>query len=218
MNTKTMNNIELRRLSAAPEFRIEQEVRDDGTTARYITGYAVVFDQDSRPLYDCFVEQIARGAFDNCDMSDVVMVVDHSRDVRDVLARSKDGKGSLGITIDERGVKFRFAVPNTTTGNDIAELVERGDISECSFCFIAKRDEWTFDVDYDGQTYDFRRVLEVERLIDLAIVVRGAYPQTSVENEERALAENIRKERKAQAKTYTPPTMGVRLAKALTEL
>ena len=218
MNKKTMNNIELRRLSAAPEFRLEQEVRDDGTTARYITGYAVVFGQDSRPLYDCFVEQIARGAFDNCDMSDVVMVVDHSRDVRDVLARSKDGKGSLEITIDERGVKFRFAVPNTTTGNDIAELVERGDISECSFCFIAKRDEWTFDVDYDGKTYDFRRVLEVERLIDLAIVVRGAYPQTSVENEERALAENIRKERTAQAKTYTPPTMGVRLAKALTEL
>ena len=218
MNPKTMNNIELRRLSAAPEFRIEQEVREDGTTTRYISGYAVVFEQNSRPLYDYFVEQIARGAFDNCDMSDVIMVVDHSRDVRDVLARSKDGKGSLEITIDERGVKFRFAVPNTSTGNDIAELVERGDLSECSFAFVAKRDEWTFDKDFDGETYHFRKVLEVERLIDLAIVVRGAYPQTSVENEMRALAENIRKERTAQAKTYTPPTMGVRLAKALTEL
>lgn len=209
-----MNNIELRRLSAAPEFRLEREVREDGTTARYITGYAVVFEQNSRPLYDYFVEQIARGAFDNCDMSDVVMVVDHSRDVRDVLARSKDGVGSLEITIDERGVKFRFAVPNTTTGNDIAELVERGDISECSFCFIAKRDEWTFDVQFGDKTYDYRRVLEVERLIDLAIVVRGAYPQTSVENEERALAEDIHKRNVKPVTPERKPSLGINLAKA----
>jgi HK97 family phage prohead protease len=191
-------------------------MREDGVSQRYITGYAVVFEQDSRPLYDYFVEQIARGAFDNCDMSDVVMVVDHSRDVRDVLARSKNGSGSLEINIDERGVKFRFAVPNTTVGNDIAELVERGDISECSFCFIAKRDEWEFDKKYGDKTYDCRRVLEVERLIDLAIVVRGAYPQTSVENEERALAEEI-----CQRMTPAPKqmhTMGLRLAKALSEL
>lgn len=216
MNNKTMNNIELRRLSAAPEFRVEREMREDGVSERYITGYAVVFEQDSRPLYDYFVEQIARGAFDNCDMSDVVMVVDHSRDVRDVLARSKNGSGSLEITIDERGVKFRFAVPNTTVGNDIAELVERGDISECSFCFIAKRDEWEFDKKYGDKIYDYRRVLEVERLIDLAIVVRGAYPQTSVENEERALAEEIH-QRMTPAPKQTR-TMGLRLAKALSEL
>lgn len=216
MNNKTMNNIELRRLSAAPEFRVEREMREDGVSERYITGYAVVFEQDSRPLYDYFVEQIARGAFDSCDMSDVVMVVDHSRDVRDVLARSKNGSGSLEITIDERGVKFRFAVPNTTVGNDIAELVERGDISECSFCFIAKRDEWEFDKKYGDKIYDYRRVLEVERLIDLAIVVRGAYPQTSVENEERALAEEIHQRRSHAPKQMR--TMGLRLAKALSEL
>lgn len=190
--TKTLNNIELRRMSAAPEFRIEAITGEDGVVKRYISGYAVVFEQYSRTFWDEWVEIIDRNAFANTDMSDVVMVVDHSREVGDVLARSKNGVGSLEISIDEVGVKFRFEAPNTTRGRDLVELIERGDISECSFAFWVKADEWRYDVAFGDKIMDERRVLEVARLADLSIVVTGQYAQTSVDVDERALAEEYR--------------------------
>lgn len=181
----SLNNVELRRLSGGAEFRVENT-----DTGKYISGYAVVFEQYSKPLYGSFVEIISRNAFDNADMSDVVMVVDHARDVRSVLARSKGGTGTLEITIDDKGVRFRFPVPDTSLGHDIEELVERGDISECSFAFYTRHDTWVANaVEVDGDTYDVRRVNEVSRLADLSIVVNGAYPQTSVGVDERSLAE-----------------------------
>jgi HK97 family phage prohead protease len=190
---KTLNNIEVRRMSAAPEFRVESVTSENGDTKRYVSGYAVVFEQYSRPFWDEWVEIIDRNAFANTDMSDVVMVVDHSREVGDVLARSKNGVGSLEISVDDTGVKFRFEVPNTTRGRDLVELIERGDISECSFAFWTKADEWRYDVAFGDKTMDVRRVLEVSRLADLSIVVTGQYGQTSVDIDERALIEESRR-------------------------
>lgn len=164
--TNTLNNVELRRLNTTPELRMEQELREDGSTQRYISGYAVVFEQYSRSFYDEWVEIISRNAFANTDMSDVVMVVDHSHSAGDVLARSRNGEGTLEITIDEVGVKFRFAVPDTTVGRDIAQLIERGDISECSFAFWVKADQWRYDVVVNGKKMDERRILEVEKLAE----------------------------------------------------
>lgn len=188
--------MELRRLSAKPaEFRVERVTRGDGGKDTYVSGYAVVFEQYSKPICDEWVEIISRNAFDNCDMSDVVMVVDHARDVGSVLARSRNGKGTLDISIDEVGVAFRFKAPDTSTGRDIVALVERGDISECSFRFWVKEDRWLNDVAFEGKTYDLRRIDSVAKLADLSIVVSGQYGQTSVSVEER---EEVRKARETR--------------------
>jgi HK97 family phage prohead protease len=193
---KTTNNMELRRLSAKPaEFRVERVKREDGGEDAYVSGYAVVFEQYSKPIWDEWVEIISRNAFDNCDMSDVVMVVDHARDVGSVLARSRNGEGTLDISIDEVGVAFRFKAPDTTKGRDIVTLVERGDISECSFAFWVKEDKWLYDVAFEGKTYDVRRIESIAELVDLSIVVSGQYGQTSVSVEERA---EVRKAREAR--------------------
>lgn len=192
---KTLNNVELRRINGAPELRMEVVKREDGSSQKYISGYAVVFDQYSRSFYDEWIEIIDRNAFASTDMSDVVMVVDHSQEVGDVLARSRNGVGTLEIGVDERGVKFRFPVPDTTVGRDVVELIERGDISECSFAFWVKADEWRYDVEIAGKQLHERRILEVDRLADLSIVVRGAYPTTSVEVDERALVGAMLKSR-----------------------
>lgn len=212
---KTLNNIELRRLNSAPELRMEQELREDGSTQRYISGYAVVFEQYSRSFYDEWVEIISRNAFANTDMSDVVMVVDHSHNAGDVLARSRNGEGTLEITVDEVGVKFRFAVPDTTVGRDIAQLIERGDISECSFAFWVKADQWRYDVIVNGKKMDERRILEVEKLADLSIVMRGAYSTTSVGIDERAMVSAMRD---AQHPAPKATGMSVELAKAIAEI
>jgi len=210
---ENLNNIELRRLSAAPaEFRVEKVEREDGGTDRYVSGYAVVFEQYSKPIWDEWVEIISRGAFANTDMSDVVMVVDHARDVQSILARSRNGEGTLSITIDEHGVAFRFLVPDTTVGRDIVALIERGDISECSFAFWVKEDRWSYDMVVEGKTYDVRRIEQVAKLADLSIVVNGQYPQTSVEVDERALAAARRAKDEPE-----PERMSLNLAKAIVE-
>lgn len=212
--SNNLNNIELRRLSAAPaEFRVERVEREDGGTDTYIRGYAVVFEQYSKPIWDEWVEIISRNAFADTDMSDVVMVVDHARDVSSVLARSRNGEGTLEITIDEVGVAFRFKAPDTRAGRDIVELVERGDISECSFAFWVAKDTWTYDVAFNDKTYDVRRIEAVAKLADLSIVVSGQYGQTSVSVEERALVDEARKASKPSQRK----AMSVRLAKAIAD-
>lgn len=210
----TLNNIELRRINSAPELRMEQELREDGNTQHYISGYAVVFEQYSLVAGDEFVEIISRNAFANTDMSDVVMVVDHSINAADILARSRNGKGTLEITVDEVGVKFRFAVPDTTVGNDIAKLIERGDISECSFGFWVKADEWRH-INFDGKMIKERRIMEVAKLRDLSIVMRGAYPTTSVDIDERSLESAMRE---AQHPAPKATNMSVELAKAIASI
>lgn len=211
-----MNNVELRRLNSQPtEFRIEQVTREDGVVERYVSGYAIVFEQYSKPIYDDWVEIISRNALANTDMSDVVMCVDHSREVGDILARSRNGEGTLTISVDDHGVAFRFLVPNTTTGADLVALLERGDITECSFAFIVRRDQWTYDHPFGERVRDVRRIEDIATLLDLSIVVNGQYPQTSVGVDERAAVSAIRAEKR---ETTPQPRMSVALAKAICDL
>lgn len=209
------NTTEVRRLSACPaELRVERVTRKDGDVDTFIKGYGVVFEEYSRPFWDEWVEIISSRAFDDTDMSDVVMVVDHAREVSSVLARSKDGNGTLEITVDEKGVAFRFLVPDTSKGRDIVTLVERGDIRECSFAFYVGSDRWLYDVEVNGQKYDVRRIESVTKLVDLSIVVNGQYPQTSVSVEERQAINNSRKATRSPGKNTG---MSYRLAKAIVD-
>lgn len=211
-----LNNIELRRFNAAPELRVEVVNDEHGRAQRYLSGYAVLFEQYSRSFWDEWVEVIDRNAFANADMSDVVMVVDHSREVGDILARSKDGVGTLEMSIDDNGIMFRFPIPDTTTGRDLYELIARGDVTECSFAFWVRKDQWTYDMIIDGKKMDVRRIIEVEKLADLSIVMRGQYSQTSVGIDERALARSAREA--STTKLAEQKTMSVATAKAICNL
>jgi HK97 family phage prohead protease len=214
--SNNLNNVELRRLNTQPtEFRVEQVTREDGVVERYVSGYAIVFEQYSKPIYDDWVEIISRNALANTDMSDVVMCVDHSREVGDILARSRNGQGTLTISVDDHGVAFRFLVPDTTTGADLVALLERGDITECSFAFIVLRDQWSYDQPFGDRVRDVRRIEDIATLLDLSIVVNGQYPQTSVGIDERAAVSAIRAEKR---ETTPHPRMSVALAKAICDL
>ena len=169
------------------------EARADGAESRTISGYAVRFNEWSKPFWGEWIEMIEPGAFDNCDMSDVIMCTDHGVDCADVLARRRDGQGSLTIEVDEQGVRFSFDAPNTTRGNDILEQVRRGDISECSFKFIVAEDRWVWRTAANGRDYDQRMISAIEKLFDLSIVVSGQYPNTSAVAE-RAAVEELRRE------------------------
>lgn len=154
------------------DLHIEQ--REVGTASRIIAGYAAKFESWSEPIMGWFREKIARSAFEDCDISDVIMCFNHNVD--DILARTVSG--TLTLSVDDIGLKFSFEAPNTTRGNDMLELVHRGDINKCSFKFIVEADEWLYADEKNGLEYDERTILKFSKLIDVALVVFPAYKDT----------------------------------------
>lgn len=166
----TNSEIEVRCL--ASDLRIEQ--RDADTASRTITGYAAKFDTWSEPIFGWFREKISREAFDGCDLQDVIMCFNH----RDDAILSRTMSGTLQLAVDEVGLRFTFEAPNTTLGNDMLELVRRGDISKCSFRFGVAEDAWVYADEQNGLEVDERTILKFSRVVDVSLVVFPAYPDT----------------------------------------
>lgn len=155
---------------------IPVEVRDL-QEGRKLEGRAIVFDSYSNNLG--FYEKINRSAITQelIDNSDIVFNYNH--DPNKVLARRRNGKGSLDVELREDGVYFSFETPNTTLGNDLLEQVKRGDISTCSFCFTVSQEEGAQKWEKrDGVMY--REILKIDGLYDLSAVTYEAYSDTSI--------------------------------------
>ena len=165
-----MNKQEIRSISEPPRV----------TEGRRIEGYAIVWEVESRVLCDWdgeFVEIIERGAVDDALIarSDVKALYDHISS--QLLARSTNGAGTLALSIDDHGLRFAFDAPETTLGNDVLELVRRGDLRGCSFAFTT--DDAECVMREDGVR--LRKVRKLSGLYDVSIVVDPAYTQTSVD-------------------------------------
>lgn len=185
---------------------VETRSEQDGVAlSRVIEGCAVRFGEWSKPFWDEWVEQVDPRAFDECDTSDVVMCPDHSRACADVLARKRGDGGTLEISIDTEGLHFRFEAPNTTAGNDLLELVRRGDISECSFSFVVEEDRWEWKNTQNRLQYNRRTLLRIQKLYDLALVVSPQYDNTTA-TAERAAYDRLRR-------STTSPTGNLELAR-----
>lgn len=161
-----MDNIEVRSFNI--ELRDEQE-------SRHIEGYGSVFNQRSVDLGG-FTEVIAPGAFDGViERSDVKCYLDHNPE-KGILARSRNGKGSLSLELDERGLKYSFDAPHTNLGDEVVEGLKRGDYSQSSFAFTVESESWTKEED---GTY-LRTINKIGGLYDVSIVANPAYEGTSV--------------------------------------
>jgi hypothetical protein len=140
---------------------------DDGSTI--VRGYAAVFDSLSEDLGG-FKEKIDNRAFDNVLNDDVVAVFNHDMNI--IFGRTSSG--TLKLSVDERGLVSEIKMPNTTQAKDTIELMRRGDINKMSFGFIVDKDKWK-----ESERGYVRTVQEVKRLIDVSLVTRPAYTQTT---------------------------------------
>ena len=154
--------------------------------SRKVEGYAIVFNQQSRELYDkaskkVFTETIDPRAVTKMFLNDqdIKMLYNHSNDM--LLARSTFGVGTLAYEIDDYGVKYSFEMPNTTVGNDVLELIRRGDVWGCSFAFTYAKDG-VRDERRNGHNY--RTVIQMASIDDFSIVVDPAYLGTYVSTRE----------------------------------
>jgi hypothetical protein len=186
-----------------PIINIEKEIRalesqmsvhEDGRT---IEGYAVVFNSLSEDMG--FREIISPNAIteETIKNSDIIATFNHSTDI--VLARSKNGEGTLQLEIDETGLKFSFEAPNTTAGNDLLESIKRGDVSGCSFAFSVDYNDPEAETWIDNGEYYLRTINKIERLYDVSIVVHPAYEATSVNQRSIDKVEEMKKEAEQRA-------------------
>lgn len=176
-----------------------REIRAIGTierrdnSSRHVTGYAAVFNKLSHDLGG-FVEIIAEGAFDGVvEKSDVFAVINHDAS-RGILARSRYGEGTLKLSVDEVGLKYEFDAPNTALGDELLEMLTRGDIRESSFAFWVADDE--IGKSEDGMM--LRTITRIEELFDVSPVYQPAYPDTTVAKRSIEKANSVEPEYYAQ--------------------
>jgi HK97 family phage prohead protease len=144
----------------------EIEFREDGDGMSF-EGYAAVFDSDSQPLP--FIERIKRGAFSRSLKSRNNVFFYWNHDSGQVLGSTR--AGTLSLQEDDKGLKVRAKLPNTTLGRDVAELVRTQVIDSLSFGFSTIKDSW----DESGN----RRTLEAVRLHEVSLTPVPAYEGTA---------------------------------------
>jgi len=151
------------------------EVRAAGDDSLVIEGYAANFEQRTDLGY--FKEEIARGAFDDVMEDDVRLLLNH-----DGAPMARTTNGTLELSVDENGLKYRAALADTQDGRDMYKLIKRGDITQSSFAFTIGEQEFSED-------RSVRRVLKVARLLDVSPVTYPAYPTTTVAARQMAMQE-----------------------------
>lgn len=165
--------------------------------SRVIEGHAVVFGVRSvnlvpwsswREVYEvmepgCISDELLRS-------SDIVLTAFHDNTI--ILGRSRNGKGTLTVGLDKKGMPIRCELAKTERANELLSAIARGDINGMSFAYTADEDDSENGVSYereeqktaDGKEVWVRHVKKVTGLYDVTIAGHPAYPQTDVAQRE----------------------------------
>ena len=188
-----MENIE-RRNYASPVNVVGEDEK------RTVEGYALLFDTPSDGL--SFTEVIERGALDGViEKSNIIALLNHDQS-RGIHARSKNGVGTLSLTIDDIGLKYRFEAPRTALGDELLEYLRRGEVSESSFAFTVEKETWE---QTDDDVWK-RTIHKFNMLYDVSPVYDAAYSATSVnlrgKDEAQAALLKAQQEKKKELEKY----------------
>lgn len=169
----------------------------DGTKGRTVEGYAMLFGVRSVNLTPLSQERevyeiMEPGCItpDLLSRSDVVLTAFHNNQL--ILGRWRQGKGTLYLEIDQRGLKIRCTLAETATADELLSAIARNDVSGMSFAFTADEDDNENGVSYektmertaDGKVVWLRHVKKVTGLYDVTIAGHPAYEQTTIEARE----------------------------------
>ena len=166
------NDREYRKIDCS---QIETRAQEDGTMV--VSGYATTFDSE----YELFrmadfvlLERIDAHAFDNCDMSDVIMQYDHEGRV---FARTKNN--SLELSVDDHGLHIRANLGGTEIGRQLYQEIAGGYTNKMSFGFKVSG-ETRSEEQVDGVTYEHRVITAVSKLYDVSAVSLPANDATEI--------------------------------------
>lgn len=188
----------------------------EGEQSRTIEGTPIVFGvrsvnltpwSETRAVY----EVLERGCItpELLQRSDVILNLNHSNKVPDVLGRFRNtDNDTLKLMLNENNMECRCDMPHTNNANDTLELMKRGDITGMSFAFSDDYQDSENGVSYerteertdDGKEVWLRHVKRITGLYDVSIVTHPAYEQTSVGTREasdeidKAIDEQLKRE------------------------
>ena len=163
------------------------ERRTEGDAEKTVAGYATTFNQP----YELFRmrmagvlyivrEQVDRSAFDDTDLSDVIMQYDHEGRV---FARTSNG--TLEVDPDEHGLHIRANLGGTELGRQLFEEIEGGYTTKMSFGFRVGKDKREETEETDEETgmrtvTVLRTILAISPLYDVSAVSLPANDATSI--------------------------------------
>ena len=154
-------------------------IEDQGDEKRIVTGYASTFDEPY-VLYDGdgwkYLEVVDRGAFDNTDMSDVIMQYDHRGRV---FARTRNN--TLTVTPDDKGLFIEADLGGTEIGRELYEEIRGGYTDRMSFGFTVNGEFEEYEKTEEGVALYTRHITSVEKLYDVSAVSLPANDGTSIE-------------------------------------
>ena len=143
-----------------------------------VQGYASTFDEPYLLYQDQDVEVwevVERTAFDETDMSDVIMQYDHQGRV---FARVKNN--TLTVDPDERGLLTSADLSGTDIGRQLYQEIAGGYTDKMSFGFTVAEDRRESVDSEDGKTVLTRYITKVGKLYDVSAVSLPANPGTSI--------------------------------------
>lgn len=191
--------------------RFERRAEDDGE--KIVEGYATTFNQPYE-LYKwdnyTVLEQIDPHAFDECDMSDVIMQYNHEGRV---FART--GNDTLSVTPDDIGLRTRAKLGGTELGRQVFEEIEGGYTTKMSFGFrVAERTRTETENTETGAVTILVTITRISKLYDVSAVSIPANDATSIsarnycdgliaEIKEELLAREARERQKRKIKILT---------------
>ena len=145
------------------------ELRAQGDSNKLV-GYAATYNQRSLDLGG-FTEVLAPGVFDRSmkENGDVAAYYEHNPS-NGILGRTPT---TLKLRSDDTGLAFELDIPNTTLGNDLKEMVKRGDIRNMSFGFVCNDDKW------ENRNGEVTRTVTDADIHEISFVSFPAYPSSS---------------------------------------
>ena len=173
------NGRQFRRNDLHPEFRTVEREDEDAEESMIVEGHACTFNEqycmyDGR-YYKIF-EQIDPHAFDECDMSDVIMQYDHAGRV---MARNRNN--TLELTVDEKGLLARADLSKSELGPGLYRDIKNGIIDRMSFAFTVAEDKREETEDYENDVITvLRTITKIGKLYDVSAVSIPANDGTDI--------------------------------------
>ena len=160
-----------------------------------VEGYATVFNTPYELFsWDDYIvsEQVDANAFDEADMSDVIMQYDHEGRV---FARVTNK--TLELIVDKKGLKIRAHLGGTELGRQLYDEIRQGYITKMSFGFTVAEDKREITEDRENHiTKVLRTITRIKKLYDVSAVSIPANDATdiSARSYSEGVIEGIRKE------------------------
>ena len=154
------------------------EIRSADDGGMFVEGYATTYNQPYQLWRDKDMtvnEQVDPHAFDETDMTDVIMQYDHEGRVFARIAN-----GTLELASDEHGLKVVANLGGTAIGRQLYEEIQGGYTNKMSFGFTVTGEKKKTTKDADGHVTILRTITRIGKLYDVSAVSLPANDATEI--------------------------------------